>query len=217
MSRVQTPLTDSLLAYVAEVTLREPEALRKVRESSESHPHASMQIGPEQGQFLHVLARLTGARKAIEVGVFMGYSSSWIALGLQPGGKLIACDVSEEYTAIARQTWREAGVEDRIELRLAPALGTLDALIASGQEGSFDFVFIDADKGDRRRRISERLCGADVIQRRSQLADAIEDEEARRIVHADAAGGDAAILQRLHDALKRALVFLPDADVVARP
>jgi caffeoyl-CoA O-methyltransferase len=148
MSRVQTPLTDSLLAYVAEVTLREPEALRKVRESSESHPHASMQIGPEQGQFLHVLARLTGARKAIEVGVFMGYSSSWIALGLQPGGKLIACDVSEEYTAIARQTWREAGVEDRIELRLAPALGTLDALIASGQEGSFDFVFIDADKGN---------------------------------------------------------------------
>jgi len=148
MSRVQTPLTDSLLAYVRDVTLREPDALRRLRESTENHPRASWQVAPEQGQFLHLLARLTGGRRAVEIGIFMGYSSSWIALGLAPGGKLIACDASEEHAAIARWTWRDAGVEDRIELRLGPALATLDALLAEGQAGSFDFIFIDADKGN---------------------------------------------------------------------
>jgi caffeoyl-CoA O-methyltransferase len=148
MSRTQTPLDDSVLAYVREVTLREPEALRKLRESTESHPRASWQVAPEQGQFLHLLTRATGARKALEIGVFMGYSSTWIALGLPPGGRLIACDASEEYAAIARRTWRDAGVEDRIELRLAPALDSLDALLAEGHTGSFDFIFIDADKGN---------------------------------------------------------------------
>jgi caffeoyl-CoA O-methyltransferase len=147
MSRVQAPLTDSLLAYVRESTLREPEALRKLRESTEKHPRASWQVAPEQGQFLHLLARLTGGRKAIEIGIFMGYSSSWIALGME-GGKLIACDASKEHAAIARRTWRETGVEERIELRLGPALATLDALLAAGQAGSFDFIFIDADKGN---------------------------------------------------------------------
>jgi caffeoyl-CoA O-methyltransferase len=146
MSRNYTPITDGLAAYVREVTLREPETLRRLRESTEDHPRASMQIAPEQGQFLHFLTKLTGARNVLEIGVFMGYSSSWIALALPASGKIVACDVSEEYTAIARNTWREAGVEDRIELRLAPALETLDALIAAGQSGSFDFVFIDADK-----------------------------------------------------------------------
>jgi caffeoyl-CoA O-methyltransferase len=147
MSRTQTALTDALLAYVRDVTLREPEPLRKLRESTESHPRASLQVSPEQGQFLHLLARVTAARRALEVGVFLGYSSSWIALGLAPGGKLIACDINEEYARIARQTWREAGVEDAIELRLAPALDSLEALLAAGQAGTFDFVFIDADKG----------------------------------------------------------------------
>ncbi len=140
MSRTQTPLTDCLLSYVREVTLREPEALRKLRESTEDHPHASWQVSPEQGQFLHLLARLTGARRALEVGVFMGYSSSWIALGLRSGGKLIACEASEENAALARRTWHNAGVEDRIELRLAPALDSLDALLTEGQKGSFDFI-----------------------------------------------------------------------------
>jgi predicted O-methyltransferase YrrM len=137
-----------LLAYVRDVTLREPEALRLSRESTESHPRASLQVSPEQGQFLHLLARVTGARKAIEIGVFLGYSSSWIALALAPGGKLVACDVNVEYAAAARQTWRAAGVEDLIELRLAPALDSLDALLAAGEAGTFDFVFIDADKGN---------------------------------------------------------------------
>ena len=148
MSRVQTALTDSLLAYVQEVTLREPPELRKLRESTADHPRASWQVSPEQGQFLHVLTRLTGGRKAIEVGVFMGYSSTWIALGLAPAGELVACEANEENANIARRTWRDAGVEQRIELRLGPALGTLDAMFASGEAGSFDFVFIDADKGN---------------------------------------------------------------------
>jgi caffeoyl-CoA O-methyltransferase len=134
--------------YIREVTLREPEPLRRLRESTENHPRASMQIAPEQGQFLHVLTKLIGARNVIEIGVFMGYSSSWMALALPPGGKIVACDVSEEYAAIARNTWREAGVEDKIDLRVAPALQTLDSLIAAGQAGTFDLAFIDADKSN---------------------------------------------------------------------
>jgi caffeoyl-CoA O-methyltransferase len=148
MSRIHTPITDELADYIREVTLREPEPLRRLREETEDHPRASMQTSPEQGQFLHLMARVTGARKTLEVGVFMGYSSTWVALALPPGGKIIACDLSEEYTARARRTWREAGVEDRIELRLGPALETLDRLLADGQAGSFDFAFIDADKGN---------------------------------------------------------------------
>lgn len=148
MSRNYTPITDALASYIREVTLREPEPLRRLREATEDHPRASMQIAPEQGQFLHFLARLIGARNVIEVGVFMGYSSSWIALALPPGGKILACDVSEEYTGIARNTWREAGVEDKIDLRLAPAVETLDSLIAAGQSGAFDMAFIDADKAN---------------------------------------------------------------------
>ena len=148
MSRIHTPLTDELTDYIRQVALREPEALRRQREATDLHLRASMQTSPEQGQFLHLLARLTGAKKTLEVGVFLGYSSTWVALALPAGGKIIACDQSEEYTQQARQLWRAAGVEDKIELRLAPALDTLDALIAAGNSGSFDFAFIDADKGN---------------------------------------------------------------------
>jgi caffeoyl-CoA O-methyltransferase len=148
MSRNYTPITDGMAQYIREVTLREPEPLRRLRESTENHPRASMQIAPEQGQFLHVLTKLIGGRNVLEIGVFMGYSSSWIALALPPGGKIVACDVNEEYAAIARNTWREAGVEDKIALRVAPALETLDSLIAAGQTGTFDLAFIDADKSN---------------------------------------------------------------------
>jgi caffeoyl-CoA O-methyltransferase len=148
MSRTHTVVTDALAEYIGGVTVREPAPLRKLREESENHPHASMQTAPEQGQLLHLLARVTGARKTLEVGVFMGYSSTWVALALPAGGKVIACDVSEEYTTRARQTWAEAGVEDRVELRLAPALESLDAMIGAGESGTFDFVFIDADKAN---------------------------------------------------------------------
>jgi caffeoyl-CoA O-methyltransferase len=148
MSRIHTPLTDELTTYIRQVALREPGALRRQREASDLHPRASMQTSPEQGQFLHLLARLTGAKKVLEVGVFLGYSSTWVALALPADGRMIACDQSEEYTAQARQLWRAAGVEDKIELRLAPALDTLDALIAEGHGGTFDFAFIDADKAN---------------------------------------------------------------------
>jgi len=137
-----------LAAYIREATLREPDVLRRLRESSEDHPNASLQIAPEQGQFLQVMTRLVAARKALEVGIFMGYSSTWVALALPPGGKLVACDISEEHAALARRTWREAGVADRVELRLGPALDSLDALLAEGQAGSFDLAFIDADKAN---------------------------------------------------------------------
>ena len=146
MSRIHTPLTDELSAYLRQVTLREPEALRAERESTEEHPRATMQTSPEQGQFLNLLVRMLGAKKTLEVGVFLGYSSSWVALGLPPEGRIVACDLSEEFTTRARQTWQEAGVADKIELRLGPAVDTLDALIAEGHAGSFDFAFIDADK-----------------------------------------------------------------------
>jgi len=146
MSRFHTPITEDMADYIRSVSLREPDVLRRQREDTDNHPQASMQISPEQGQFLHLMARLVGARRTLEIGVFMGYSSSWVALALPAGGKIIACDVNEEYTARARRTWSEAGVQDKVDLRLRPALETLDALLAEGQAGAFDFAFIDADK-----------------------------------------------------------------------
>jgi len=105
-----------------------------------------MQIAPEQGQFMALLVQLLGATKTLEVGVFTGYSSLCVALALPPNGKIVACDLSEEYTQVARRYWQAAGVADKIELRLAPALETLDDLLADGQAETFDFAFIDADK-----------------------------------------------------------------------
>ncbi len=134
MSRFHTPITDEMADYIREISLREPEVLRAQRESTDDHPQAGMQTAPEQGQFLYLLARLVNAKKTLEVGVFLGYSSTSVALALPPDGKIIACDVSEEYTARARRTWQEAGVEGKIDLRIAPALETLDALIAGGRE-----------------------------------------------------------------------------------
>src|SRR4029077_6874863 len=131
---------------VRAVSSREPDALRRQRLATDDRPDATMQTAPEQGQFLNLLARTIGTKKALEVGVFLGSSSTWVAMALPPGGKVIACDRSEAFTQRARQLWRAAGVEDKIELRLGPALDTLDSLIAEGQAGTFDFAFIDADK-----------------------------------------------------------------------
>jgi caffeoyl-CoA O-methyltransferase len=139
-------MTDALHEYILSVSLREHPALRRLREETASHPRTFMQISPEQGQFLSLLVRLMGARRALEVGVFTGYSSLSVALALPPDGRIVACDVNEEWTATARRYWQEAGVSDKIDLRLAPAVETLDGLLACGQAGSFDFAFIDADK-----------------------------------------------------------------------
>lgn len=146
MSKQTIGLDDRLYNYLLSVSLREPEILRQLRQETNNHPQAIMQISPEQSQFMALLVQLVGAKKTLEVGVFTGYSSLSVALALPPDGKIIACDVSEEYTAIARRYWQKAGVADKIDLRIAPALETLDRLLADGQAQTFDFAFIDADK-----------------------------------------------------------------------
>jgi caffeoyl-CoA O-methyltransferase len=139
-------LDDKLYAYLTAVSLREPAILSRLREETASDPHAGMQIAPEQGQFMALLVKLTGASTILEVGVFTGYSSLAVALAMPPQGRITACDISEHWTAVARRYWVEAGVADRVDLRLGPALATLDALIGEGRSGTYDFAFIDADK-----------------------------------------------------------------------
>ncbi len=146
MSTRSISLTDALYDYLLAVSLRETEIQRRLREETAANPMSRMQISPEQGQFMALLARLIGARRCIEVGVFTGYSSLAVALALPADGSIVACDVSEEWTAVARRYWAEAGVARKIDLRLAPALETLDSLLAAGDGGSFDLAFIDADK-----------------------------------------------------------------------
>jgi predicted O-methyltransferase YrrM len=146
MPRTHIQLTETLAEYLRQISLREPDVLRRLRDETAKLPHGGMQITPEQGQFMRLLVKLIGARKTFEVGVFTGYSSTSVALGLPADGRLIACDVSAEWTTIARRYWREAGVESRIDLRLGPALPTLNKLVADGEAGTFDFAFIDADK-----------------------------------------------------------------------
>ena len=139
-------ITDEIHRYLVAHSVREPEVLARLRAATASLPQAQMQIGPEQGQLMGLLARLIGARRCIEIGVFTGYSSLAVALALPEDGRILACDVSEEWTAIARRFWREAGVEHKIELKLQPATRTLEQLLAAGETGRYDFAFIDADK-----------------------------------------------------------------------
>ncbi|MFZ5557585.1 MAG: class I SAM-dependent methyltransferase [Pseudomonadota bacterium] len=135
-----------LYDYLASVSLREPPLLAELRRETAADAFARMQVSPEQGQLMGLLVKLMGARRCLEVGVYTGYSSLCVALALPEDGRLVACDVNEEWTAVARRYWERAGVAGRIELRLAPALETLDALLAAGEAGRFDFAFIDADK-----------------------------------------------------------------------
>ena len=146
MSRATLSLDGPLYDYLLDVSTREPAVLARLRAETAPLPLANMQIGPEQGQFMGLLVELIRARRALEIGVFTGYSSLCVALALPVDGELIACDVDANWTAIARRYWLEAGVASKIDLRLAPALDTLDDLLNSGNAGSFDFAFIDADK-----------------------------------------------------------------------
>ncbi len=148
MSKKTLGLDNQLYDYLLSSSLREPEILRRLREETATHHYAMMQISPEQGQFMALLVQLMGAKKTLEVGVFTGYSSLCVALALPPDGKIIACDVSEEFTSVARRYWQEAGVADKIDLRIAPALETLDRLLAQGEAQTFDFAFVDADKSN---------------------------------------------------------------------
>jgi predicted O-methyltransferase YrrM len=146
MSNKTINLTDELYRYMISVSLREPDLLRELRAETAADPMANMQIAPEQGQFMALLIKLMGAARTLEVGVFTGYSALSVALAMPASGKLTACDISEAWTSIARRYWERAGVADRIDLRLGPAVDTLDALITAGHAGSYDFAFIDADK-----------------------------------------------------------------------
>jgi predicted O-methyltransferase YrrM len=146
MSNRTLTLNDQLYGYLLAHSVQEPEILVALRHETAQHPMGQMQIAPEQGQFMAFLVQLMGAQRALEVGVFTGYSALRVALALPPQGQLVACDVSEDYTAIARRYWEQAGVAAKIDLRIAPAIDTLNQLIAEGQANSFDFAFIDADK-----------------------------------------------------------------------
>ena len=146
MSNQTLQLTSQLHQYLLDVSLREPELLRRLREETARDPMARMQIAPEQGQFMQMLVRMLGARRCIEVGVFTGYSSLAVALALPDDGRILACDVNEEWTAVGQRYWREAGVAEKIELHIAPAAETLAAQLAANGHGQWDFAFIDADK-----------------------------------------------------------------------
>jgi len=142
----RTFLPEALETYLFDVLSPRTEVQERLRRETQAHPRAGMQIGPDQGLFLGLLVRMLDARRVLEVGTFTGYSALAMAMALPPGGRIVCCDVSEEYTSVARRYWKEAGVEDRIDLRLAPARDTLAALLMEQGPGSQDLAFIDADK-----------------------------------------------------------------------
>jgi predicted O-methyltransferase YrrM len=146
MGKDSLGLNDRLYKYLLSVSLREAAILTKLRQETDRHPASIMQISPDQGQLMALLVKLLGAKKTLDIGVFTGYSSLVVALALPEDGVVVACDRDPDATAIARRYWQSAGVEHKIDFHLAPALDTLDQLIADGQDGSFDFAFIDADK-----------------------------------------------------------------------
>ena len=145
MSNKTLCITKELYNYMLSISLREPDILRELRDETAQDENANMQISPEQGQFMGLLVKLLGAKQTIDLGVYTGYSSLCIGLALPSDGRVIACDINREWTDIARRYWRKAGVEDKIELRLAPAQQTLEDLLEQGVD-IFDFAFIDADK-----------------------------------------------------------------------
>jgi predicted O-methyltransferase YrrM len=212
MSKKTLGLDDSLYDYLLSVSLREPDILRQLREETAHYPEAVMQIAPEQGQFMTLLVQLIRATKTLDVGVFTGYSSLCVALALPPSGKVIACDVSEEYTTVARRYWEAAGVAEKIDLRLAPALETLDKLLAAGQAETFDFAFIDADKrnyeGYYERSLQlvrpGGLIAIDNVLWSGRVADPQEQEARTRIIRA--------FNEKLHHDERVTLSLVPIAD-----
>ncbi len=146
MSSVTLCLSENLYEYMKGVSLREPDILRRLRQETARDPMHMMQISQEQGQFMGLLIKILGAARTLEIGVYTGYSSLCVGMALPENGRLVACDISREWTAVARKYWKEAGLSTKIDLRLAPALQSLEKLIRDGESGTYDFAFIDADK-----------------------------------------------------------------------
>jgi caffeoyl-CoA O-methyltransferase len=214
MSNKTLPLSDALYDYLIEHSVREPDILRRLRAETAKESLSMMQIGPEQGQFMQLLVRLMGAKNCLEIGVFTGYSSLAVALALPADGHITACDISEDWTAVARKFWVEAGVAAKIDLRIAPALTTLDELIAAGKAGSFDFAFIDADKANYTAYYERALTlirsgglivldnvlwGGQVVDKKTKKLDTLAIQQLNDRLHAD---------QRIH------LSLLPVGDGV---
>ncbi len=212
MTNKSLGLSDRLYDYLVAVSVREPDVLTQLRQETASHPMSQMQIAPEQGQFMALLIQLLGAKKTLEIGVFTGYSALVVALALPEEGRVVACDVSEEYTAIARRYWAQAGVAHKIDLRLAPALETLDQLLAAGEANTFDFAFIDADKSgydayyERSLALvrSGGLIAIDNVLWSGRVADpAVTDNRTEKI---------RALNQKLHDDDRVSLSLVPIGD-----
>ncbi|UCH48753.1 MAG: class I SAM-dependent methyltransferase [Betaproteobacteria bacterium] len=200
MSSKTLGLSDELSAYLQQVSLRDTELLARLREETSGMPMAGMQISAEQGQFMQLLVKALGIRRAIEIGVYTGYSSLCVALAMPDDGRIIACDISEEWTSVARRYWEKAGVSHKIELRLAPALETLGIMLANDLNNSFDFAFIDADKTSYKDyyehtltlirpggliAIDNTLWNGAVVDESNQTEDTRAIREFNAMVHAD--------------------------------
>jgi predicted O-methyltransferase YrrM len=192
MANSSIGLSDDLHAYLVKVGVREVDELRRLREHTQELPEHRMQIAPEEGAFMGLLVRAIGARRCLEVGTFTGYSSTVVALAMPPDGRLVCCDVSRDWTDMARQAWADAGVGDRIELRLGPAIETLDGLLGEGAAGSFDFAFIDADKPNYDAYVERTLrlvrpgglIAIDNVLWGGRVADASVDDESTNAIRA---------------------------------
>jgi len=200
MSRRTWGIDDKVRKYLLDHSLREPPIAAELRAATAKLPYAGMQISPEQGQLMALLVQAIGARRAIEIGTFTGYSALWVALALPADGKLVCCDVSAEWTAVGNPYWEQAGVAGKIDLRIAPAMDTLDRLLAAGGTGAYDFAFIDADKTgydgyyERCLKLLRRggligidnvLWGGDVADPKKRSADTLALRALNRKLHGD--------------------------------